>query len=263
MNHKIKCLSLSCQHGHPAKQRGTLQEEIFEKSNRLPNKNRMDKVVALILCLVSIMTFSMCSSRSSVPVIEGDEVNNIFMDSIDRIVFAEKKIDGIKISNYKGFVVAERDTAVNPMLMTASDWIPLLDYAVNDRELTVSVNYESINKRYFADKNNTIGSKRIKSKDYRVATLIVPKGMIKKVTADGITVYFDSVRSNIEANVNGRIVLLNGSRIDTLRCSADNVKELKMTDSNIKSMYIRSIGKMLYTISDDSKISEILIRDSI
>lgn len=156
----------------------------------------------------------------------GDSVT-VPLGEVNVIDYIESKSPrNIKIKNYKGIAVCESDTARSAWLVTTTDWLPFLGAYVDDKALTISMQRHLLAERY---KEHSV----ISTRNWIIATVVVPRGAVDNFYASSHTLYLDSIRARrITAMVTDRLVI-NQSRIDSLLLAGKGPRELKYEDSKI------------------------------
>ena len=199
------------------------------------------------------MPYDTAEADYAIPSI-GGEVTKTPLPPFDAMVIGDNG-DKVKIANYKGMAVCESDTATRPWLMTRAQWQPLLLSSVADGTLDLRVNREAIADLY---------GLRVSTEDYMLATVIVPRGMVNRVSVTGHTLYLDSVRAKTFAVSAPDRLVLNVCTIGSLRNSAGTMDELKLDASTVDMANLRGVsGKFTVTCTTPESVIDTLAIDGV
>lgn len=153
----------------------------------------------------------------------------------------------------KGITIVESDSVDTPIVQTGKNWEKYFECNLVGDTLAITGNYP---------KNLRID--RQQSKDKWLATIIVPRGMIRGVTNNWRTLRLIDIQTpqlNVESN---RKVILIGCNIDRLSSLSDSLEELKLENTHIEIADIRQVNNELDIMCTDSTsvINRMQISDS-
>lgn len=159
------------------------------------------------------------------PVIGGEEHSFTIQGPVATLRFIDTPASPkVKIDNYKGIALTESDTATCATLHTAGGWDRFITTTITpDSTLTVTIDRQAIADLYGSGSSAV----RVRSEEFVVARVIVPRGTVSHIQAPTHTIYLDSlVTPRLDADVQGRIVF-NASAIDTLSLIGKSPREIK------------------------------------
>lgn len=225
-------------------------------------------LVAIVAGLIGVMGVTAALMRKHVIHISkytlGGENVSISLEPANKVTFDDNTRSRIiNICNYKGFAVLESDTARMTTLHTKADWLPFLDCKSDSGALTVKVDYDAMFKEY-VDSGKSQVYVRLRSEDFVIATVIMPRGSLHEVAARDKTMYIDSVRADeILSKVDDRLVL-NNSHIRNLNSRSKKINELKLDNSTIGEANFRAVSKSFkVTCTSDASVIDNMYVDSV
>ena len=155
----------------------------------------------------------------------------------------------IKIAGLKGYAVEESDTARQVWLRTTRGWLNAMDLQIRSDFLIVNISFDKF--APLLDSHHTV-----RTAPFVVATLVVPKGMLRSASVGGRTLYVNMFKAKeFDATSNDRIVL-NHSNIDRLNSLGNSLSELKLDFSTVQTADIYRVRNR-FTLECTSKASSV------
>lgn len=172
------------------------------------------------------------NNEKTVVTLDGPQVARCIDSEVTEVAYLLDNPYKYKIENFKGIRVTESDTAKMVTIHAAEKWMPLINTHVREGMLRVGISPVQV-AEYYAGDSVDVNMIHLRSHDFVVAEVIMPRGKLKRVISRGNTIYVDSVKANVlKVDIVDRLVL-NECAINTLDCLNSNMKELKLEDSSV------------------------------
>lgn len=193
----------------------------------------------------------------------GGEYVSLPLEGASKVTFDDGNMGwASSVDNYKGFAVLESDTARMTTLRTRTDWVPFLECRTDSGMLTVKVNYDAMVKEY-VDSGMPRRMVRLRSEDFVIGTLIMPRGSLREVAARDKTLYLDSIKADeIMSKVDDRLVL-NNSHIRLLNSRAKRISELKLDNSTVDDAQLKAVDRTFKVTCSDASVIDNMYIDSV
>lgn len=224
-------------------------------------------LLAMVAGLIGVMIITGTYMRENqVKITEytpGGEEVSVPLKPLQRFIFKDNtRGRQVRVYNYKGISVQESDTARMVTLHTTTDWLPYIKWTCDSANLIVNVNFNVVRGKYLNDKQRL--SLRLRSKNASIATVIMPRGMLREVVATNKTVYLDSINADeIISLVEDRLVL-NNSHINTLNSRARKINELKLDNSTVGNAQLKNVDKNFrVTCTSDASVIDKMYIDNV
>lgn len=204
---------------------------------------------AFLAGLIGVMVVVASFKRSCIVEVEeytlGGDTVSIPLEPVHKVTFVDNRTSRNSIQNYRGISVLESDTARGASLLVTEGWLPGIKYSNDSGALTIEIDLDALLKKYNVEMcvpGEKCNLKILKSENIVIATIVVPRGILKEVAARRKTIYLDSIHADeILSKVDDRLVI-NNSHINTLNSRAKIMSELKLDNSTIDKAIMKAVG---------------------